>query len=638
MRAGRVPPDARIRLDAVTGEAFVLASELELYRSLRDEGALAWNQRFADSPPPVVTALLVGFQIRVWWLAWLPGAAALLTVRFTKWSPFVFEDGQVYRLLTMGLVHTETLHVTLNMLWLGYLGWILERALGWRNLVALYAASVLGGSLLSVFFAPWTPSLGASGGIFGLIAAAVVFGFVRTDVLPEAARRWLGFAMLPDLLLMFWSGLSNPTTDNFAHLGGLLTGLGLGLIMDPDEVERWPRFARRVRWSIVAGGAAILGLLWALGPRIEPLVDSELARWHTTPPRQRKPEKPVPEVPPRLAWSVPGGWRPASDDTRFAVFASPADPGAGRQFGVRLRDRGARASATEAAEAWEEDLRAAWPDLAVERSEGELAGQQATVLTARFGHPGDERVAVARRGAACGCSRRCGRSRRRARAGSPRWSGGCSAPSTGPSRPSSSRRAREVAATPRSVRSRDAGARPGALGRRATPSRCGRPSSPSARRTPSGGRPTSAIWALGGRAVDIGEVVDRALAAARRARPWRPPTRWRRPGGPARPAGSDRRLGPLARRPRAAPGVGLAELSPVLDAASGRGTSSTDRRPTPRRGGQDASRGRSRCSAPPRPPTPAPPIAGAPRRWRCGASRRATPPTSCRSSSCATAR
>ncbi|MEQ1501201.1 MAG: rhomboid family intramembrane serine protease [Myxococcota bacterium] len=366
VRDGRVPPDAEIRIDAVTGSAFVRAADLELYRSLRNDAALEWQGRFGflGGPPPIATALLVGFQIRVWWLAQIPGVGTLFVAYGSKWAPLIFEDGEVWRVLTMGLLHTDPLHILMNMMWLAFVGWNLERAVGWRNLTTLYFASVLGGSLASAYFSAYTPSIGASGGVFGLIAAAVVFWLVRRELLPVRAQ-WFGWVMLPYLILMFRSGLTNPQTDNWAHFGGLVTGLVLGGLIDPDEVERRPGWSRRVRWATAGIGAATLIAVWALGPRIHPLVDSEEARILARPPADGREPPPVPTGPRPLAWDVPSGWKPGVDLARAPAFVSPILRDHIRAFGVRMTDGGRPVPLTEVADAWLDRMRAAWPELEV---------------------------------------------------------------------------------------------------------------------------------------------------------------------------------------------------------------------------------------------------------------------------------
>lgn len=387
MRAGRIPPEAEIQLDAVTGPEFVRAGELELFHALRDEAMLRYRGRFFDGPAPIVTALLVGFQVRVWWFAQVPDLRYLLVGLFTNWAPPVLENGQVWRPVTMGLLHTDAMHLLLNMLWLGYTGWNLERALGRANLVAIYFASVLGGSLLSMFWSPWTQSLGASGGVFGLIAASVVFGFVRPEMLPLRGRRWFGPAMLPYLLLMFWSGWQNATTDNWAHLGGLITGALLGLVVAPDELERRRNASRTVRIATAVTSVALLVGLYLFGPRLHPIYDSEEGRALSRP-RSDRPRTPASKTEPgALQFGVPGGWFPGVDLARSAAFVSPARDGAGRAFGVTLRDDEKPQDLTTAATAWADRLREEWPD-------AEIGAPKPTVIAGRDGLALEARVVV----------------------------------------------------------------------------------------------------------------------------------------------------------------------------------------------------------------------------------------------------
>ncbi len=240
VRSGRISPDARVRIDAITHGEFQRAADLESFVSLRDEGAMRWRETFARSAPPVATALLVGIQVRIWLFAQVPGVAPWLETRFTKWTAPTLEDGEVWRMLTMGLLHTSAGHIMMNMLWLAYTSYNLERALGWRNTLWLYVASVAGGSLLSMWGSPHTPSLGASGGVFGLIAACIVFGFSRPNLLPERGRRYFGFALVPYAVLMFGSGLFNDGTDNWSHFGGLVVGTVIAMLADPPPLQRSP--------------------------------------------------------------------------------------------------------------------------------------------------------------------------------------------------------------------------------------------------------------------------------------------------------------------------------------------------------------------------------------------------------------
>jgi membrane associated rhomboid family serine protease len=80
-----------------------------------------------------------------------------------------------WRLLTSAFLHYGLFHLIMNMLALLVLGVDLERYLGWAKFVALYLVSALfGGAAVTLFAEPISETVGASGGVFGLLGAAVV--------------------------------------------------------------------------------------------------------------------------------------------------------------------------------------------------------------------------------------------------------------------------------------------------------------------------------------------------------------------------------------------------------------------------------------------------------------------------------
>lgn len=358
MQAGRVPEDALVWCEAVTGQDWQRAGDLEMYRSLRNDAAIAWQGHFLGGPPPLLTALLVGVQIRIWWFSWIPGVADHYVRRFTNFTPPALEDGEIWRLLSMGVLHTETFHIAMNMMWLAYTGWNIERALGRANLAVLYLASVVGGSLLSMFGSPEIRSLGASGGVFGLVAASVVFGFLRPELLPERGRRLFGAAMLPYLVLMFWSGLMNESTDNWSHFGGLLTGGALAMVLDPVPLQRRPGWNRAWQLGVVGGVVVLLGGMALFGPRIHPTPDSRVVR-------QALLHNPAPEVKgyEALLWPAPAGWRHGMNAAGDPAFLSPAGA---RSWAVVQRDERAPVTPSEVLTDWLAQLQRGWPDAHVE--------------------------------------------------------------------------------------------------------------------------------------------------------------------------------------------------------------------------------------------------------------------------------
>jgi Uncharacterized membrane protein (homolog of Drosophila rhomboid) len=88
----------------------------------------------------------------------------------------------------------------------------------WRFLI-IYILSGLGGSIASFFFSA-AISAGASGAIFGLLGALLLFSYKR----PNLWKSGLGMNLIIVIIVNFGFGLLQPGIDNFAHLGGLLTG------------------------------------------------------------------------------------------------------------------------------------------------------------------------------------------------------------------------------------------------------------------------------------------------------------------------------------------------------------------------------------------------------------------------------
>ncbi|NCG21010.1 MAG: rhomboid family intramembrane serine protease [Rhodobacterales bacterium] len=380
VRAGRVPASAEVRFEPITGDKWMRAGDLEMYQSLLQKNTLAWKNQFTRSGPPLLTALLVGVQIRLWWAAlWTPETRNWMLSDLTVYAPAVFEDGQVWRLITMGFSHTDSAHIGLNMLWLGYTGWNLERALGRANLLCLYLSAVMVGSLFSMFGSPETPSLGASGGVYGLVAASVVFGFARPQLLPERGRRMFGWALLPYLVLMFMSGLSNAQTDNWCHLGGLLTGALLAPFLDPPPLQRRPHWNRGL--YTITGGASLLVLLvmGLAGPNVQPLTSPREARaaWRGAPLRNLPEDHYQP-----LDYVVPAGWKPGTNAAGDVSFESPAGP---RSFSVIEKRHKSPQSIELRQEQWFIRLKRGWPEATLEHLPAtQLGGEVAETMRVRL--------------------------------------------------------------------------------------------------------------------------------------------------------------------------------------------------------------------------------------------------------------
>jgi rhomboid protease GluP len=130
--------------------------------------------------------------------------------------------------VTSCFLHGSILHLVLNMLVLWQVGPLLERAIGSARFFPLYLAAGIVGSASSAIWGRFfgqTVSVGASGALCGLIAAATVVG-VRTEgwrgELTIGMGRWLGLIVLIGLVRTINPNLSQ--IDNAAHIGGAIGG------------------------------------------------------------------------------------------------------------------------------------------------------------------------------------------------------------------------------------------------------------------------------------------------------------------------------------------------------------------------------------------------------------------------------
>lgn len=141
----------------------------------------------------------------------------------------VVHGRQGWRLITCMWLHAGVVHLLINMLCLLVVGIRLEQEFGFVRIGLVYLVSGFGGSLMSALFIQSSSvSVGASGALFGLIGS----------MLSELITNWSLYAnkvaALLTLLLVILSNLALgllPRVDNFAHIGGLVSGFLLGFVV-----------------------------------------------------------------------------------------------------------------------------------------------------------------------------------------------------------------------------------------------------------------------------------------------------------------------------------------------------------------------------------------------------------------------
>ncbi|MDY0012336.1 MAG: rhomboid family intramembrane serine protease [Rhodocyclaceae bacterium] len=175
-------------------------------------------------------------------------------------------NGQAWRLATALFLHGGILHLSLNMLALWQVGPLVELAFGrWRFLLIFFGAG-WAASVASVWWQPAINSVGASGAIFGLIAALLVELPMQRQYLPRVVFHRLRASLLSFPAFSLVAGFVLPGIDNAAHLGGLLAGGLLGFALSP--AKKGVRFWTSAQ---VGSGFLVAGLVMGGWLAIEPV-------------------------------------------------------------------------------------------------------------------------------------------------------------------------------------------------------------------------------------------------------------------------------------------------------------------------------------------------------------------------------
>ncbi|MDQ1771666.1 rhomboid family intramembrane serine protease [Labilibaculum sp. A4] len=136
-------------------------------------------------------------------------------------------NGEYWRLFTSMFLHGGLMHIMMNLFGIGATCALIEPILGkWKTLIA-YLLSGIGASLISIYWHEHTISVGASGAIFGMMGVMIALLVTKTD---------RGFSGLYYIILGLYGGVSLlfgllGGIDNAAHIGGLLSGFIIGLLI-----------------------------------------------------------------------------------------------------------------------------------------------------------------------------------------------------------------------------------------------------------------------------------------------------------------------------------------------------------------------------------------------------------------------
>jgi len=146
------------------------------------------------------------------------------------------DDGQIHgeywRIATYSFLHFNWLHLLLNVGLLFWVGRIVERQVGVERGALIYFVSVLLSAAVILFVHNWQPkpgaTVGASGGVFGLLGAALIISYRQNGAGQLRKLFWI-------VLLVGFGVSFLPTISMAGHIGGIIGGAATAFFIKPPK-------------------------------------------------------------------------------------------------------------------------------------------------------------------------------------------------------------------------------------------------------------------------------------------------------------------------------------------------------------------------------------------------------------------
>ena len=222
----------------------------------------------AATPHVVVTPLLLAACILVFLVMvmrgvdpFLPSAQQLLLWGANDGARVMLRH-EAWRLPASVFIHGGLIHLAVNMWCLFNIGPLVERLFGNVVTAVLYLAAGVGGAIASMAALPGRVSVGASGAIFGLLGALLAFLLINRRSVPATVLSPLRSSALSFVVFNTLFAAAVPNIDQWAHMGGLVTGFLGGLVL----IRPWPVI--RSRWLTLRRltlGLALVGAVLGAG-------------------------------------------------------------------------------------------------------------------------------------------------------------------------------------------------------------------------------------------------------------------------------------------------------------------------------------------------------------------------------------
>ena len=186
----------------------------------------------------IISIALNGWKVEPLSVNAMIGPSAQTLVKMgAKDSNLIVNDNEAWRLMSSVILHAGFIHYFINMMALWFVGNAIEVTHGSTSSSVLFFVPAIGGTIISAIFLPQFITVGASGGIFGLVGACLAditmnWNLLFSEYVNENGKRhkhvMVIFLLVLDIALSSIIGLT-PYVDNFTHLGGMSLGFLCGL-------------------------------------------------------------------------------------------------------------------------------------------------------------------------------------------------------------------------------------------------------------------------------------------------------------------------------------------------------------------------------------------------------------------------
>lgn len=188
--------------------------------------------------------------------------ASIDYLRYGAAAKYLIKEGEWIRLITPVFLHAGLLHLAMNLYGFFVISKFLYRYFNFYIILLTFILGAVIGNLFSFFLSDSLLSVGASGGVFSLLGAMIVFILMhRKEINPTVFKRLLvNFGVIFAVQIYF--SFQQGNIDNWAHFGGLITGAFLTFLIITIKERKYYRYIESISKLLLIGVFVVLVIYW----------------------------------------------------------------------------------------------------------------------------------------------------------------------------------------------------------------------------------------------------------------------------------------------------------------------------------------------------------------------------------------